>query len=143
MPIVSKPRPESLIDQSLKQESSLLTQTTTQEMHYQFKEEETKKKYLNPQEEEKYEGKRSLALLFIQRGFGITKAIDKGLPSIEIGRDQYRNLMGSIIANTFRRLESFLACELKLTIKYLDQEQMKNLHHRLLNCRVYLEPNVC
>ncbi len=94
-------------------------------------------------EEEKYQLRRKLAKIFVERGFGITKAIDADLPPIDIDRIKYRNLMGGILTVTFRKLESFIACSLGNTIKYLDRGQMKSASLMLINCRVHLEPTHC
>jgi hypothetical protein len=51
--------------------------------------------------------------------------------------------MGGVLKHTYRKIESFLACELKMTIKYVDQEQCRRVALILLNCRVHLPPNPC
>jgi hypothetical protein len=50
-----------------------------------------------------------LAQLFIERGYGVTKAIDDELPPIDIDRNRYKNLLGGILTMAFRKLESFIA----------------------------------
>lgn len=109
-------------------------------MIYRFNENDNNPKFLNQKEQEKHELRRKLAQLFITRGFGFTKAIDDDLEPLEIGREHFRNMLGGIITATFRKLESFVIGELKLTLKFLDRPQMKTISLMLINCRVHLEP---
>jgi hypothetical protein len=40
----------------------------------------------------------------VERGYGITKAIDSELPKIDMDRDRYKNLLGGVLTNAFRKL---------------------------------------
>lgn len=61
---------------------------------------------------------------------------------MEIGREAFRNKLGGILTETFRKFESFLTADLGLTLKYLDRQQMRTIAMMLINCRVHLEIDV-